>query len=247
MNINVKFIFIVTPPYSGSTVLAKILNTSPTSMMLNPRGEGQWLIPSMCTNDRWNPIKSIDWPLVKKTWYSQYKAINDLVGNIRIIIEKSPPNLVRFDQLINHFPNSISFAFMRNPYAYCSSLLHRHYSPSNLSAEDRSAVIRDTAADWLFRAKKVKESIDKFKLISFTYENFCASPQKYMDLILSRCPELEKINCEGTIQVKDYPVQKVINQNPRQIKLLMNTDIDLISAIISYESDLVQCFGYNIK
>ena len=89
MNINVKFIFIVTPPYSGSTVLAKILNTSPTSMMLHPRGEGQWLIPSMCTHDRWNPIKRIDWPLVKKTWYSRYNAINDLVGNIRIIIVKT--------------------------------------------------------------------------------------------------------------------------------------------------------------
>ena len=49
------FLFIITPPRSGSTALAQILNSAQETTFLNKRGEGQWLIPGLCEADRWNP------------------------------------------------------------------------------------------------------------------------------------------------------------------------------------------------
>ena len=54
------FFFLITPPYSGSTAIAKLLNTSRKTMTLNSKGEGQWLVPGLCEKDRWNPDKEVD-------------------------------------------------------------------------------------------------------------------------------------------------------------------------------------------
>ena len=101
-----KYLFIVTNPFSGSTALAMILNNSPRSMVLTEKAEGQWLIASLCDDDRWNPDKAVDWDLVARTWYQRYQAVNQLVGTIDVIIEKSPPNMVRLEKLLDIFPNS---------------------------------------------------------------------------------------------------------------------------------------------
>jgi len=103
-----KFLFIITPPYSGSTALAILLNGSPNSMILNPRGEGQWLIQSFCDDDRWNPAKEVDWELVKRTWLERYRIINLHVSRVRVVIEKSPPNMVRINQLIKTFREALN-------------------------------------------------------------------------------------------------------------------------------------------
>ena len=58
---NTKFVFVFTPPFSGSTALAKILNTSPKSMLLNSRGEGQWMIPGMRKPNPWQSQGTCRW------------------------------------------------------------------------------------------------------------------------------------------------------------------------------------------
>jgi len=86
-----KFFFILTPPNSGSTVLAKILNTSPNSMILHSKAEGQWLLPSMFLKGRWNLDKQINWKKVKKVWIRKFIKTNAHVESLNLIIEKSPP------------------------------------------------------------------------------------------------------------------------------------------------------------
>ena len=55
------FLFIITPPYSGSTALAKFLNTSSKISIFGNKAEGQWLIPGMCQKNRWENNKYIDY------------------------------------------------------------------------------------------------------------------------------------------------------------------------------------------
>ena len=66
------FIFIVTPPYSGSTALCKVLNTSHRSMLLAPNGEGQNLVPGLCNTDRWQPGLDVDYESVRAVWLSKF-------------------------------------------------------------------------------------------------------------------------------------------------------------------------------
>ena len=83
------FLFIITPPYSGSTALTQVLNSAHHSTLLQKRGEGQWLVPGMCQADRWNPDKYIDWKSVKAVWSSKIRFIEEHVGKINVVSRKA--------------------------------------------------------------------------------------------------------------------------------------------------------------
>jgi hypothetical protein len=242
-----KFLFILTPSHSGSTVLIKYLNTSPYSMLLNSDGEGQWLVPSLAENDRWNPKKQIDWKTVKQTWLKKYHEINRLVGNIQVILEKSPPNLVRFDRFKKHFPNSVFMVLNRDPYANCSSKFHRTQNSSNFSSEERLQSLRQLATDWVFKSSCLVRAIEAENLLFFTYEQFCEEPDICLKRVLEICPELEQINASVNVRVKDYPAQQLSNQNQRQIDLLHADEIQEISAILATKIELLQKFSYQLR
>jgi len=243
---NPRFLFILTPPYSGSTALSELLNTSPRSMLLNPRGEGQWLIPSLCADNRWEPGGSVDWNLVRNTWLTVYRNVNMLVGTIGVIIEKSPPNMVRIQQLMKVFPNSSCLAFTRNPYAHCSSFLFREYTPDTLTPTEKTVILENIAKEWLRKIEHLMDAILKMNLLHFTYEQFCKNPGKYTRKVLKICPELASIDSTSTIEVKDYPPQRISNQNQRQIALLGKREVERISQVLSTRPDLLDFFGYPV-
>jgi hypothetical protein len=147
-----RYLFIFTPPYSGSTALAKILNSTPGSMILNGRAEGQWLIPGLCTNDRWDPWKYIDWESVKLVWSSRVALVEEMVAPVELVIEKSPPNLVRSNALLECFPKHEVLVFNRNPYGYCSSILYRQHQPEAKTLAQRAEILELMAHEWVYRS-----------------------------------------------------------------------------------------------
>ncbi|MEM6349107.1 MAG: sulfotransferase [Bacteroidota bacterium] len=241
------FIFILTPPYSGSTALAQTLNSCHHSMLLQKRGEGQWLIPGMCSNDRWNPDKYINWDSVRAVWLQRIKETNTLVQNINFIIEKSPPNLVRLDQLTSVFPKHTLIAFNRDPFANCSSRLFRHHKPGTMGQDERLKRIKKIASKWIFCSWWVRKWMAELPVISFTYESFCASPEDCISQLVKKVPEFQTVDVNKKIKVKDYQKQTIINQNERQISKLTPADIDVISEVLEAESDLVKFFGYSTR
>ncbi len=52
------FVFILTLPYAGSTIIAKYLATSPNIGLLRKNGEGQQLVPGIARN--WNANATFD-------------------------------------------------------------------------------------------------------------------------------------------------------------------------------------------
>ena len=72
-NIQPHFFFLVTPPYSGSTAIAKILETSHKIMALHSNAEGQWIVPGLCEKDRWDPDKKINYESVKAVWLNTFQ------------------------------------------------------------------------------------------------------------------------------------------------------------------------------
>ena len=68
-------------------------------MILQPRGEGQWLVSGLCEKDRWNPEKEVNYLSVKATWLNVYQQVSRLTKNVDVVIEKSLPNMMRIEQL----------------------------------------------------------------------------------------------------------------------------------------------------
>lgn len=239
-----RFLFIFTPPFSGSTALAMILNSSPRAMVLEEKGEGQWLVPSLSGSDRWNAGKVVDWGLVKKVWLERYHAVNKLVSTIDVVIEKSPPNLLRITHILECFEDSSCFAFNRNPYANCASIFYRKFSSDDLSLAERRKVIKRIAIGWLARAEYLSKAIKEMDMLYFSYEDFCSRPAECVNKVMNICPELDLVDCSHAIQVKDYPMQHIKNHNSRQIRLLSEDDISCITGVLNQDKSLLEYFGY---
>ena len=109
------FLFLLVTPYGGSTALAKILDTSSKSMTLHESGEGQWLIPGLYQHYHWFPNMVVNWDSVRSVWLDGYQSRKKQDNNIAVIIEKSPPNVVRVEQLKENFAHTRFLGFVRNP------------------------------------------------------------------------------------------------------------------------------------
>ena len=238
------FLFIITPPYSGSTALAELLNSSHRTTFLQERAEGQWLIPGLCESDRWDAGKVIDWHSVKATWLSKYQEIKRLVQNVDVVIEKSPPNMIRIKHLTSIFRNSTLLAFNRNPYANCASILYRNYDPDNKNAEERLQILKNLASSWLEKSKIIRELVLALHAPLFTYEDFCSDVSRCIKKIKLPPDVLQSINVEALVKVKDYEPQRILSQNERQVSKLTRTEIELLTDTLSTEAHLLSFFGY---
>ena len=100
---NHKFLFILSPPHSGSTLLSEVLSLSENVSENNPVGtrEGQQL-PEVAPllfrqSRRWEPDFKPDWPQIKRIWLKYWDVTRP------VLLEKSPPNIVRAAELSIHF------------------------------------------------------------------------------------------------------------------------------------------------
>ena len=117
--------FLVTPPRAGSTAVAEMLNTSRQVAFLQHRAEGQWLTRQLATKNRWNRDYKPDYSIVKKVWSRRIAEITSSDPMCKIIFEKSPPNLMRIEDLASIFPKNFIFATNRDPYAWVGSTFLR--------------------------------------------------------------------------------------------------------------------------
>jgi len=239
------FVFILCMAYSGSTVLAKVLNSARNSMILHPIAEGQYLVPGMRGVDRRDPNKRIEWDSVKTTWLSRVNMVESLAGKIDVVIEKSPPHIFRLDQLVTAFPNNSLITFNRNPYARSASHLYRmHASLHKLGTEGRLDRLRKGVHNWIDVSTQIKKWADKEQTVNLTYEQFCQDPQLEVSKIMDSIPHLQGIDVDVPVKVKDYPPQTISNQNRRQVARLSEQEKCMIGEELSGYEDLLQFFGY---
>ncbi len=240
-----QFLFIITPPNSGSTALAELLNSSHRTTFIQERAEGQWLVPGMC-KARWDVGKNIEWESVKATWLAQYQQIKKLVKNVDIVIEKSPPNMLRIRQLTTIFPKYALLAFNRNPYANCASILYRNYDPGNKSTEERLHLLEILANSWIEKSSLIRNLIIELNITMFTYEEFCSDIERCVKKIDLPLDVLCSINHESLVKVKDYKTQPIISQNKRQISNLTVYEKEFLTDILKKEDPLLSFFGYSL-
>ena len=238
------FVFILAPPYSGCTALAQVLNSTPNAMFLQERAEGQRLVPGMCQDDRWDPDKRIEWSSVQASWFARVSLVEKLVGGIEVVIEKSPPHLVRADQLVNNFPKNKLVAFNRNPYANCASILYRRHDAEKKTESERIDVLRNLVSTWVFRSTWLRKWMEAFHPVFFSYEQFCSDPRSQVQKIIDVLPPLGGIDVEKPFKVKDYPIQGIKDQNERQIAKLSERERSAICEELSAHENLLAFFGY---
>lgn len=240
------FLFIITPPYSGSTALAELLNTSHRTMILQERGEGQWLVPGLCGRGRWDPEKEVNYHSVKSVWLNKYQRVKRLTQNIDVVIEKSPPNMMRIERLSSQFQDFSFIANNRDPYANSASNFYRVFDAGKIDSERRTKIFARLARNWLMRSSRIRELVFTLDIPLLTYEQFCQNPSSVLNILNLPDGVSETINPQASVKVKSYKAQPISNHNKHQISHLTDEDIACISKILEPYSELVAFFGYQI-
>jgi len=240
------FLFIVTPPYSGSTALCQLLNSSERSMVLDPRGEGQWLIPGLSRPGRWDAEKYVDFESVKAVWLARFQRELVSNSNIDVVIEKSPPNMMRMEKLSSQFKSCSFIANNRNPYAICASIMYRHVDAENLEESQRIEFLTKHAKDWLMRSAKIRELILVLDAPLITYETFCQDPASVLPLIAKPTGLAGTINTRAKVKVKDYPSSSISDQNARQIANLSRAEVEHLTSFFGDQIELLNFYGYQL-
>ena len=230
-----KYLFVLSPPYSGSTVLWKLLASSPNVSAL-PK-EGQFLegVREVMRRDAWNPDKIIPWDMIKAYWDSIWDQSQP------ILLEKSPPNLCRAFDIEKAFVPSYFIAMIQNPYAHCQGLVRR----GSKLAEGMDGA----ATFWVQCAQYQKKNIEGLgRIIHFTYEALTQNPWHICEQMIMFMPELRQLDADAPISTESVigaGPKKIVNFSQLKIDLLSTRDISSINRILKNHRDLMEFFGYN--
>lgn len=228
-----KHLFILSPPFCGSTLLWKLLATSNNVSALPDEGQFLPEVKSLMRGNPLDPDKQIPWEQVESVWNGYWDMSKP------ILLEKSPPNIVRADQLEAHFSDAVFIAIMRNPYAFCEGHHRRNGKGVTLAAER-----------WCQHAKSQLGNIqDREKILFFTYEQLTEDTPSIVKQIINFLPELEKINAEATFKLKSIKgrrTQSITNLNDAKIRHLSRREICAINKVLESHEEILDYFGYQV-
>ncbi|NUO78887.1 hypothetical protein HUU05_02340 [candidate division KSB1 bacterium] len=225
------YLFVLCPPFSGSTVLWKLLGTSPVVSSHSVEGQVVDGVKEIMRNDPWNPDKPMPWPEIKTKWERAWDMSKP------ILLEKSPPNIVRAFELEQHFAPAHFIAMVRNPYALCEGLQRR-----------REMAVEMAASRWVVHATHQFNNITKLKrIVHFTYEELSDTPALIKEKILAFMPQLHDLDLTQSFEVhsvQGHGARQLYNFNHEKIARLSAAEIHRINAVLQAHERLMKFFGY---
>lgn len=252
---DVHWLFILTLPNGGSTALAKLLLSSPSTTALNGNAEGQWLIPSLRKpGARWDPDNRIPKRRIRAVWLN---CVKNRGRYPILVIEKSPPNLCRYRDIVDAFKTMKTYVITltRDPYATCASW-HKRYGfrkiveqwspPGAACVKNESDYFRFLGKIWLQRATMLLDAREH-SILNLSYEEFTENTFKVISELGALIPQLRDVSPTAKVKVKDYDQQEIVNMNNIQIGTLSNDQIAAISSALREDVDTVEKLGYSIR
>ena len=234
-----KFLFILSPPFCGSTLLNQVISTSKLVSVNNEidTREGQTLPEvreMMFDHDRrWNDDLQLDWPFIRKVWLKYWDRTKP------VLLEKSPPNIVRAGELEKHFAPAYFIIFHRNPYAHVQSLISR-----------KDPDIAEAARFAMKCLKHQKDNIENLKNhVRISYEDLTDEPEAAVASIRRLLPELDDMKTDQQFTAhnfKQHSSMKITNLNDEKIRKLTDDQLEVVNGVFGQHRDLLAYFGYEM-
>lgn len=235
MDENVKYLFVTIPNNSGSTMVYRWLGKkSSQTAWLKEEGQsffrkksgpvafhykvqGIWTEkPDIFTNQ-----ELYKWNKIKEEWNKRWRK-NNLTA--KVLVEKSPPNVLRAQLLQETFPNSYFLLGMRNPYATVKSITEKLNRISTERATEH----------WINCAYKQLDNLDKLeKCCLTTYEELCDNFDIARQKVVNLMPELSDLRSPNRWE----------NQNSKRIDSLTQSDFQTITSLLRPHEEIIAKFG----
>ena len=229
----------MSPPYSGSTLLNEIISGARTVSVNNPKGtrEGQQIpiLRSMMFEHgyRFDRNHRYDWQYIKTVWLRYWDLSKP------ILLEKSPSNIARIEDIDKNFTPAQFIIFFRNPYAVCESLINRH----GMKAE-RAAKL---AITWL-ELQKDNINFNTQPKLTISYEELTQNPELFLDKLRIFVPEVGEIQLKQCFSAHNFTSKPIPIQNLNDAKIakLNDSSIKSINSVFDKYTSILDYFGYQI-
>ena len=245
-----NWLFVATFANGGSTAFAKLLASGSRVELLHETGEGQWLSPQLTDGGQAYGDIAIDYAMLRRSW------TEELAGRRRpcIVVEKSPPNLIRMRELLRAFapmPTTL-VRLTRDPLAVCSSW-DKRYSPAHLATEWGAPTggMEQGSAEWFEALGRLyaerasaMAALHDVATATLRYEDLAADPAAALAGLAERIPLLDDVDPAAQIQVKDYPPAPLTDKNAQAIARLTEQQCDAIRRGLRGAEDALGALGY---
>jgi predicted O-linked N-acetylglucosamine transferase (SPINDLY family) len=224
-------LFILSPQYGGSTLLRRIISTSPAVATLPGEGQKMPGIWEQIRERRWDPDFTLPWAEIRRIWTAHWDPEKP------IMLDKSPSFLMHADGLAAHFSPAYFLVMVRNPYALCEGLMRRN---GWSAAQSVAHVVRclQQQAENVRRLERV---------LSFTYEELVADPDAVCARISAFLPEVGTLHPHRTfaLQSIDGIVEReIVDLNPKKIARLSADSVGIINEVLEKYPELMRYWGY---
>ena len=229
-----SYVFILCPPYCGSTLIWKLLETSSAVAILPQEGQFIPEVKDVMLNGRWQLEKVMPWAMIKDVWHQYWDASKPY------LVEKSPAHLMRVGDILEHFSPTKFILIVRNPYAHCEGLIRRNgWTP------DQSAKFA------LMCLQKQRQNFDLLghKAISFTYEDLVNNTSEVCSKIEAFLPGLGFLDFQQHFKLRSvdgFIERKIVDLNRKKIKNLSPDSIRGINCIFENRVDTLSYWGYEL-
>jgi uncharacterized protein YndB with AHSA1/START domain len=227
------YLFILCPAFSGSTVLYRLIASSPHASTLfghgNWAGEGQF-VPAVVPLMRrqvgadprvggWeDPAVEMPWGRIRREWERCWDLSKP------VLVEKSPPNVLRAPAIEEHFSRfgDVRFvAMIRSPYH-----------------------VRQRPELWLAEARHQRRNVETLRHVLWTrYEDLCRDPAAVARRLTDFLPALGPLDHTAARASRDPSVAgrtgPIASRNATTRSLATQRDLELAP-----HEELLRFFGY---
>ncbi|MCS3672816.1 hypothetical protein GGP66_000220 [Salinibacter ruber] len=230
-----RYLFVLSPPYCGSTLLWKILGTSPAVSSLPREGQSvegvAHVMPGTTLLE--HPEYEVPWSFVKEKWHEKWDQSHP------ILLEKSPSNIHRAFEIQDRFRSASFVALIRDPYAFCEGCRRRkpHYDHS------------DAAEFWVRCAKSQRHNVQGLDRVCLVrYEDLTGRTEGVLREIEAFMPELRPLRPDpGPTFTVMGQQSDIRNVNPTKVARLSPHALRTINEALREHEELLSFFGYELR
>lgn len=227
-----KYLFILSGPYSGSTVLWRLLQTSTHISALPCEGQKLPALSPMMRDDPWNPERVFDWAQIRRVWEEHWDLDKP------VLLEKSPPHLCRAEVIDSEFQPARFILLLRDPLAVCEAL-HRRNGLSYSEAARRWL-------HWLKLHIGCRARLPGSMVVS--YEAMTEQPRRVFTELGAWLPELADVNWRAPIlahSVEGVRERPLINLNRLKLERVSLAQRQEVFAVLAGEREAIQATPYS--
>ena len=227
------YLFVLCPPYCGSTLLWKLLSTSDNVSALPTEGQFLPELQKLMRDKPWDADHILPWHEIKRVWDSRWDR------NKPVLLEKSPPNMIRTRDILAHFQPVRFVIMVRNPYAQAEGLARRNNWTVKRAANFAMMCLRTQ----LENARALDEAL------VLTYESLVRDPAGACQQLAAFMPELGDMDHTASFEV--HSIDGTLNRpitdlNAKKIAALPAETIAVMNTVFAQHLDTITAWDYTL-